>query len=95
MADLLDPPGETAAARITRVTHDDYWYGDPQWAPDGSFLVVHANRTAERESVRWSINKNYDLWRIDLKDHQLQPLTSGPGPEVSPRIAPDGRRWSV
>ena len=92
VADLLDDPGEVAAERITRVTDDDFWYGDPQWSPDGSFLVVHANRTDDRESVRYSINKNYDLWRIDLDDHELDALTDGIGPEVSPRISPDGRR---
>jgi len=74
------------------VTRDEFWYGDPQWAPDGSFLVVHANRTDDRESVRYSINKNYDIWRIDLEDRKLQVLSDGAGPEVSPRLAPHGRR---
>jgi dipeptidyl aminopeptidase/acylaminoacyl peptidase len=92
VADLPDAPGENAASRITRVTHDDFWYGDPQWAPDGSFLVVHANRTADQESVRYSINRNYDLWEINLADQRLEQLTKGPGPEFSPRISPDGRR---
>jgi len=92
VADLADHPRGVAAERIIRVTHDDFWYGDPQWSPDGRFLVVHANRTDDRESVRYSINKNYDLWRIDLEDRTLDALTDGIGPEVSPRIAPDGRR---
>jgi dipeptidyl aminopeptidase/acylaminoacyl peptidase len=92
VADLLDAPGEVAASRITRVTHDDYWYGDPQWSPDGKFLVVHANRTADQEAVAYSINRNYDLWRIDVRDHRIEQLTFGPGPEFSPRISPDGKR---
>ncbi|MEO6750330.1 MAG: prolyl oligopeptidase family serine peptidase, partial [Chthoniobacteraceae bacterium] len=92
VADLIDAPGEVAATRITRVTHDDFWYGDPQWAPDGSFLVVHANRTDEQESVRYSINRNYDLWKINLADARIEQLTTGQGPEFSPRISPDGRR---
>lgn len=83
---------QVAATNITRVTHDDVWYGDPQWLPDGRSLVVHANRTDDRESVRYSINKNYDLWQIDLADHSLKQLTAGPGPEVSPRLAPGGDR---
>lgn len=92
VADLKENPTDFAASRITRVTHDNFWYGDPQWSPDGSFLVVHANRTADQESVRYSINHNYDLWRIDLLDHSLRQLTTGTGPEVSPRLSPDGRR---
>jgi dipeptidyl aminopeptidase/acylaminoacyl peptidase len=92
VAELLDSPGDVAAARITKVTKDDFWYGDPQWSRDASFLIVHANRTLEQESVRFSINRNYDLWKISLSDHRLEQLTSGPGPEFSPRISPDGRR---
>ena len=29
----------------------------PAWSPDGKTIVVHANRTADRESVRYSINR--------------------------------------
>ncbi len=92
IAELADRPDEVAADRFTRVTNDDVWYGDPQWWPDGKSLVVHANRTDERESVRYSINKNYDLWRIHLDGGLVEQLTTGPGPEVSPRISADGRR---
>jgi dipeptidyl aminopeptidase/acylaminoacyl peptidase len=92
VADLMDTPEENAASHIARVTEDDFWYGDPQWSPDGAFLVVHANRTAEQESVRYSINQNYDLWKITLADRHLEQLTNGPGPEFSPRISPDGKR---
>jgi dipeptidyl aminopeptidase/acylaminoacyl peptidase len=91
IAELAEQPGDVAASTITRVTHDDTWYGDPQWWPDGRSVVVHANRTGDRESVRYSINKNYDLWRIHLSDHRLERLTSGSGPEVSPRFSPDGQ----
>lgn len=90
------PPGKNfttaqAAARIERLTHDEIWYGDPQWLPDGRSLVVHANRTGDVESVRFSINKNFDLWSLEIASRRLTRLTFGPGPEVSPRIAPDGR----
>jgi dipeptidyl aminopeptidase/acylaminoacyl peptidase len=42
--------------------------------------------------VRYSINHNYDLWALDLKTRKLSQLTTGPGPDVSPRISPDGKR---
>lgn len=92
IADLWDEPTEAAASRVTRVTSDETWYGDPQWTPDGQSLIVHANRSPDQESVRYSINRNYDLWQISLADHSLRQLTSGEGPEVSPRISPDGQR---
>lgn len=92
VAELTDDPRTQAALRIERLTNDDVWYGDPQWSPDGRSLVVHANRSSDRESVRFSINKNFDLWSIDAASRKLTQLTSGPGPEVSPRFAPDGRR---
>jgi dipeptidyl aminopeptidase/acylaminoacyl peptidase len=92
VAELLGQPGAVAASKIERITPGDFWYGDPQWAPDGSFLVVVANRTADQESVRYSINKNFDLWKITLADRKLEQLTQWPGPEFSPRISPDGKR---
>ena len=92
IADLMEDPGEVAAARVTRITSDDYWYGDPQWAEEGKAIMVHANRTKDQEAVRYSINQNYDLWRIDLGDGSLLQATFGPGPDVSPRVSPDGKR---
>jgi Tol biopolymer transport system component len=63
-----------------------------QWAPDGRSVVAHANPGPDREAVRSSINKNYDLWAVDVDSGAMRQLTSGPGPEVSPRFAPDGQR---
>ena len=54
VAYLADSPRDHAAVSIERLTKDDVWYGDPQWSPDGRFLVVHANRTADRESATQS-----------------------------------------
>jgi dipeptidyl aminopeptidase/acylaminoacyl peptidase len=87
----LDDKVDFAAHRVDRLRKDDVWYGDPQWSPDGRSLVVHANRTADRESVRYSINKNFDLWQIDAQTGADRQLTSGIGPEVSPRFSADGK----
>jgi dipeptidyl aminopeptidase/acylaminoacyl peptidase len=92
VAHLDESPGKYAAAKIERLTDDDVWYGDPQWSPDGGTIAVHANRTAERESARYSINHNFDIWAIDVATKKLKQLTKGEGPEVSPRFAPDGKR---
>ena len=92
VAELLEQPTQFAAQSIRRLTHDDVWYGDPQWSPDGQSLVVHANRSTDRESVRFSINKNFDLWHLDVATSKLTQLTTNPGPDVSPRWSPDGKR---
>jgi dipeptidyl aminopeptidase/acylaminoacyl peptidase len=91
VAHLDAKPGAFAAATIDRLTDDDVWSGDPNWSPDGKTLAVHANRTADRESVRFSINKNFDVWAIDTATKKVTQLTTGPGPEVSPRFSPDGK----
>lgn len=91
IAELASEPGEAAAGKITRVTHDEVWYGDPQWRPDGRALLVVANRTDDRESVRFCINKNFDVYQITM-DGRMAGVTAGPGPEVCPRYSPDGRR---
>ena len=79
---------------------DNYWEGDPQWTPDGKNFVFHSNRTDDQESVRYSINKNYDLWTSDAmpfqglghgRQEKLTRLTTNPGPDVSPRISPNGK----
>lgn len=82
----------SAATRARRLTPDEFWYGDPQWSPDSQSLYVHANRTEDRESVRFSINKNFDIWRIAVDSGRMEQLTHGNGPQVSPRISPDGTR---
>lgn len=96
VAHLDAAPGQFAATKIERLTGVnadlDLWYGDPQWSPDGKSIAVHANWTEDRESVRYSINKNYDIWQIDAATGGGRRLTFGPGPEVCPRFSPDGKR---
>jgi dipeptidyl aminopeptidase/acylaminoacyl peptidase len=92
VAELSTRPGDHAATRIVRLTDDDVWYGDPQWTPDGARIVVHANKTKDRESVRWNLNKNFELWEIKVVDHTQRQLTHTAGADVFPRISPDGSR---
>jgi len=92
VAHLDEKPGKFAASRIERLTKDEVWYGDPQWSPDGTTIAVHANRTTQREAVRFSINRNFEVWTIDVETHKSRQLTTGVGPDVSPRFSPDGKR---
>ena len=92
VAELAEHPNDHAADRIVRLTDDEFWYGQPQWSPDGKKIAVHANRTAERESIRYSFNQNLDIWDIDVDTHVIRQLTAGPGPQFCPRYSPDGSR---
>ena len=92
VAELAENPTDRAAERILRLTDDPYWYGQPQWSPDGKRVAVHANRTAEQESIRYSFNQNYDIWEINVATRALRQLTRGAGPEFFPRYSPDGSR---
>ena len=95
VAELNPLPGEfplSVAKKVKRMTTDYIWYGDPQWPPDGKSLVVVANKTKDRESVRYSINKNFDLYLIDASSGKQTQLTTNPGPDVSPRWSPDGKQ---
>jgi dipeptidyl aminopeptidase/acylaminoacyl peptidase len=89
---IPDENGLSPATKVRRVTTDSVWYGDPQWSPDGKSLVAVANKSNDRESVRYSINKNFDLWLIDVESRKQTQLTTNPGPDVSPRWSPDGKR---
>jgi len=87
--DLTSPV--RAASNIRRLTDDETWYADPQWTPDGQAIICAANKSEDVESVRFSINKNYDLWRIDVATGEQRQLTTNLGPDVSPRVSPDGK----
>lgn len=92
IAELEENPDHFAAKSIRRLTNDDVWYGDACWTPDNKTIIVHANKSNDQEAVRYSINKNYDLWGIDVETGRQRRLTFGEGPEVSPRIAPGGKQ---
>lgn len=92
VAEIKKSPEKWWAEKVHRLTDDDVWYGDPQWSPDGNTIYVHANKTEDRESVRFSINKNFDIWAIDAATGKQTQLTKGPGPEVSPRVSGDGKK---
>jgi len=82
-------PAAGGSARL--LTPGDYHSGDFRWSPDGRQIAFVSNRTGDEEAVRGSIDKNYDLWLLDLATGEARRLTTNPGPDLGPRWSPDGR----
>ena len=61
----------------------------PNGLREANFLICHANLTDDQESVRYSINKNYDLWRFEVHEQGLFKAADNNSP---PTPAPMFRR---
>ena len=62
--------------------------GQITWAPDGSHVVISANRNENWEHAQ----QNTDLWSVAVSDGAMQQLTDREGPDGSPVYSPDGSR---
>ena len=72
-----------------QLTRGDFHHdGGLDWLPDGSALVVSANRREDHENLPLES----DLWRVELADGAMTRLTDRDGPETSPRVSADGER---
>ena len=68
-------------------TGDYHHNGTPAWTPDGSALVISANRNDD-----WAYRPlASDLWSIDIATGAMTRLTTREGPDDSPQVSPDGR----
>jgi dipeptidyl aminopeptidase/acylaminoacyl peptidase len=62
--------------------------GDYAWLPDGSAIIVTANRDED-----WEYQQRRDnLWRVSVEDGAMTRLSTRKGQESAPRPSPDGRR---
>jgi dipeptidyl aminopeptidase/acylaminoacyl peptidase len=79
---------DIAAGSLRQVTFGDYDDDSANWSPDGEHIVFVSNRTAEPE-----LNRNTDLWRIDISEEQPEPqqLTTAPYADTNPVYSPDGK----
>ena len=80
-------PAEGGTPR--QVTSGDYNHsGQLAWSPDGSKIVLSANRNEDWEYAP----RNTDLWSVDIASGEMTQLTDRDGPDGSPVYSPDGRR---
>ena len=79
-------PAEGGTPR--QLTSGPYDHGSPVWTPDGSSLIVVANRRddADFETL------DSDLYEVSLADGSLRRLTERYGPDGDPAVSPDGSR---
>ena len=71
-----------------QVTSGDYDHSStPVWTPDGTQLILSANRHANHERER----RNSELYAVSVDDGTITPLTDRFGPDVAPRVSPDGQ----
>ncbi len=82
-------PAAGGPARL--LTPGDYHSGDFRWSPDGRQIAFVSNRSGDEEAVRGSIDKNFDLWLLDVASGETRQLTTNPGPDIGPRWSPDGQ----
>lgn len=73
------------ARQITGGPYDES--GAFSWTPDGRALLFSSNREENRERT---LNHS-QVFRVDVADGELAPLTRGPGDHLEPTSSPDGR----
>ena len=62
--------------------------GAPEWTPDGRFLLISANRRADRAVEPLAT----EIYEIAVEDGTVRALTDRQGPDAAPTVSPDGRR---
>jgi TolB protein len=72
---------ELRSAKAEQLTAGPGYDYQPDWAPDGRWLVF---ARYDRDAV--------ELWSLDLRDGRTRQLTSGGAVNVEPRFSPDGKR---
>lgn len=76
---------EVKDGSIRRLTNDYYEDGDPDWSPDGRWVVFSSDRTEVG-------NAGYqNLFLYDLERQRIRYLTFGPYHDENPAWSPDGR----
>jgi dipeptidyl aminopeptidase/acylaminoacyl peptidase len=79
-------PADGGPAR--QVTHGDFDAdGAPAFTKDGRSVLISSNR---RPDVDFEPIDN-EIYRVDLADDSLHPLTDRRGPDRGPVVSPDGR----
>jgi hypothetical protein len=81
--DLFSQPPGGDLTRLTHAAGDDV---DPDWSPDGRYLMFATGRWTPPD------DRDYDLALLDRVTGEVRQLTSGPEADRVPHWSPDGTR---
>ncbi len=70
-----------------QITQGNYNHNDPQWSADGKTIYVSGIRKPDAEYLR----DDSEIYAIDLDTLAVRTLTDRKGPDITPRISPDGK----
>jgi dipeptidyl aminopeptidase/acylaminoacyl peptidase len=71
-----------------QLTRGDFEHGGtPTWSGDGKSVLITANR---REDAAYE-PIDTEIYRVDLADDSIHPLTDRRGPDHDPVVSPDGK----
>jgi dipeptidyl aminopeptidase/acylaminoacyl peptidase len=72
---------------VTRLTHDDFGYFNPEWSPDGLSIVCASN-----EGKRVTAGELSNIYIIDATTGNKRAVTSSSTSKWMPSWSPDGER---
>lgn len=74
--------------KLNRLTNDYYDDRDPDFSPDGKYIVFSSDRTS------FGKNNKYNLFLYNLENNQINYLTAGEQEDFSPRFSDNGKMIS-
>ena len=75
-------------ARAEQLTHGFQNFQNPEWSPDGRFIICSSVRFTQHPDR----TRDSDLWRIDVAQKRAEPFLNWRGYLVSqPKYTPDGK----
>ncbi len=70
-----------------KITSGDYSHSDPQWGKKGEKIYFSAIRKPDAEYL----HGDTEIYSVDLKTLDINPLTTRKGPDRGPQISPSGK----
>lgn len=77
---------ERESNSVTRLTNDFYDDRDPDFSPDGNYIVFSSDRTP------FGNDNRYNLFLYDLRNDEILQLTNGDFTDYSPQFSPKGNK---